>query len=102
MDRQKLRPSPLHLPGGVVPHGVMQEHPVEMKMVQPLNDTQFVALLAAHVYGAGVLKSPKESVDTAFEITAWAILGFQENRLAAAVKKIVDSIPKPESDVPTG
>lgn len=94
------RSSGLQLPRGMMPQ--VQQPEAALQVAQPLNDTQLVALIAAQVYGAGVLKSPKEAVETAFELVAHCIVGFKTNLMGEKLKKIAESMTPPESDAPTG
>lgn len=62
----------------------MQQQPVAMQVAQPMNDVQLVSLVAAQVYGAGVLKTPDQAVGAAVEIVALSFAAQQ--KLVAAIQ----------------
>lgn len=45
-----------------------------MQIATPLNDAQLVSLVAAHAYGAGVMKSPADAVADAVAIVAHSVV----------------------------
>jgi hypothetical protein len=81
--------------GIALPNGLMsrQPQPAAMQIAQPMNDVQLVSLVAAQVYGAGILKSPAESVDAAVEIVALAFAA--QPKLGERIAAVVNAAAAP-------